>query len=426
VYAAGGGVFRSDDGAATWSTVAASFDGPTALVVDPGNPQTLYAATLIGGVQRSTNGGATWSARNDGLDRTDVLTLVLDPGDTSVLYVGLDTHGLWRSDDATASWAPTGLEDVSVRAIAIDPTDTSVVYAGTLLDGIFKSSDGGATFAPANDGLPTAEILTLELDPATPTTLYAGTARDGVFRSVDGAATWAPYNAGLPPVRVAALAAQGAVAGGLVAGTRGVWVFAPGCAAACGLCERCDLVTGCVGTPRLDCRMPTSASTADLTIVNKARDTSDAFSWRWMKGIETPVAAFGDPTTTDDYTVCVFDESTATPRLMFGARVPAGGACGRKACWTGVGRPKGTKGFRYTDARGLVGGITGITLTPGITGKAKVTVKGKGAGLGLPPLPAPVPLRVELETTSGACFAARYPAAGVRKNDGARFKATLP
>ena len=67
-----------------------------------------------------------------------------------------------------------------------------------------------------------------------------------------------------------------------------------------------------------------------------------------------------------------------------------------------------------------------ITLTPGITGKAKVTVKGKGAALGLPPLPAPVPLRVQLEAASGACFAARYPATGVRKNDGARFKAKVP
>jgi len=249
---------------------------------------------------------------------------------------------------------------------------------------------------------------------------------NGVFRSIDGAATWTPFNAALPPVRVAALHANAAVPDVLYAATRGVWVFAPGCVATCGTCERCDPVAGCVGMPRLDCRMPIATSAADLTIVNKPRDTSDTFSWRWTKGTETPVAAFGDPTTTDDYTVCVFDESTPTPRLMFGATVPAGGVCGRKACWTGVGRPKGAKGFRYTDSRGVTGGITGITLTPGITGKAKVTVKGKGAALGLPPLPAPVPLRVQLEAASGACFAARYPATGVRKNDGARFKAKVP
>src|SRR5262249_22674402 len=36
VYAAGGGVFRSDDGGGAWTTVTASFElGPTALVVDP-------------------------------------------------------------------------------------------------------------------------------------------------------------------------------------------------------------------------------------------------------------------------------------------------------------------------------------------------------------------------------------------------------
>jgi hypothetical protein len=426
VYAAGGGVFRSDDGGATWSTVAATFDGPTALLVDPTDPETLYGATLIGGVQRSTNGGATWSARNAGLDRTDVVALAIDPSDASVLYAGLDTDGLWKSDDATASWEPTGLVDVTVRAIAVDPTNGAVVYAGTAFDGVFKSVNGGADFAPASTGLATLEITTLVVDPATPATVYAGTARDGVFRSTDGAATWEPFNAGLPPVRIAALRVDAADPTALFAATRGVWVFGPGCPGPCGACERCDAVAGCIGAPRLGCRMPAAASTGDVSIVNKPRDTSDAFSWRWMKGVETPVAAFGDPTTTDDYTLCVFDESSAAPRLLFGTRVPAGGVCGRRACWRGVGRPKGAKGFRYSDSKGTAGGITGITLTPGLAGKAKVAVKGKGAALGLPPLPAPVPLRVQLEAADGNCFAARYPAAGVRKNDGARFKAKLP
>jgi hypothetical protein len=109
--------------------------------------------------------------------------------------------------------------------------------------------------------------------------------------------------------------------------------------------------------------------------------------------------------------------------LLLGTTVPAGGVCGRKACWSGLGRPRGAKGFRYVDAKGTTRGITGITLAPGITGKSKVTVKGKGVRLGLPPLPAPVPLRVQLHAASGACFSARYPAAGVRKNDSARFHA---
>jgi hypothetical protein len=153
------------------------------------------------------------------------------------------------------------------------------------------------------------------------------------------------------------------------------------------------------------------------------RDSSDTFSWRWLKGAATPAAVFGDPLATDDYTLCVFDESTAQPRLLLGTTIPAGGTCGRKPCWSGLGRPRGAKGFRYANAKGGPGGITALTLVPGIAGKAKVTVRGKGAALDLPPLPAPVPLRVQLEAANGACFDAAYAAAGVRKNDAARFKA---
>src|SRR6185436_12201456 len=132
----------------------------------------------------------------------------------------------------------------------------ALVYVGTLVDGVFKSSDGGTTFAPASQGLTTLEITTLAIDPATPTTLYAGTARDGVFRSLDGAATWTSFAAGLPPVRVGAFAVDAAEANVLYAGTRGVYVFEPRCLESCGSCEVCDTLAGCVGKPRLDCRLP--------------------------------------------------------------------------------------------------------------------------------------------------------------------------
>jgi hypothetical protein len=202
-----------------------------------------------------------------------------------------------------------------------------------------------------------------------------------------------------------------------------VWTFEPRCLTACGTCEQCDTLAGCVGRPRTDCRAPIVTNAADLTIVNKIRDTSDAFSWRWQKGAATPASAFGTPLVDDAYTLCVFDESAPTPRLLLGATIPPGGFCGRRACWKGIGRPAGAKGFRYADAKGLVQGITAITLTPGLTGKAKVSIRGKGAALGLMPLPAPVPLRVQLGVAGGACFDARYTVGGVRKNDGARFRA---
>ena len=72
----------------TWSgTVWAGINGWTsrgpdggiilALAVDPQNPSTVYAGTAGGGVFKSTNGGASWSAANSGL--INVYAVAVDP-----------------------------------------------------------------------------------------------------------------------------------------------------------------------------------------------------------------------------------------------------------------------------------------------------------------------------------------------------------
>ena len=77
------GVFRSDDGGASWDHVLAISDstGAIDLVIDPNNPRILYAGmwrverkpwTLIdgsteGGVYKSTDGGETWQRLRGGL-----------------------------------------------------------------------------------------------------------------------------------------------------------------------------------------------------------------------------------------------------------------------------------------------------------------------------------------------------------------------
>jgi hypothetical protein len=246
LYAAGGGVFRSDDGGHSWTTVAATFEvGPVALVVDAADPTTLYAGTVLGGVQRSTNGGATWQPKNEGLDRTDVLALTADPSNPSVLYVGLDTGGLYKSVDGAESWGPTGLADVSVRAVVVDPDDPGTIYAATVFDGVFKSADGGDSFEPASAGLTTLELQALASDPEAPASLYAGTARTACFGRPTAVRRGRRSRSACR--RCAWRRSRSTVAAGVVyAGTRGVWTFEPRCLATCGVCEQCDTLAGCV------------------------------------------------------------------------------------------------------------------------------------------------------------------------------------
>src|SRR6185295_9862624 len=82
------GLFKTTDGGKTWKNILniSENTGVTDIVIDPQNPETLYAAayqrrrhywTLINGgpesaIHKSTDAGATWSKLRAGLPTTDV------------------------------------------------------------------------------------------------------------------------------------------------------------------------------------------------------------------------------------------------------------------------------------------------------------------------------------------------------------------
>jgi hypothetical protein len=194
---------------------------------------------------------------------------------------------------------------------------------------------------------------------------------------------------------------------------------------ACGACETCDPVAGCITAPRPTCRRPVQSASAQLKLKNSLEGPAkDQLKWKWSKGAATAVADLGDPVTSDGLAVCVFDLSQATPSLLFRATVPPGGVCGTKPCWVG----KGGK-FKFTSKTGEPDGVTGLALTPGETGKARIQLKAKGLALtgrafGLPAPPLPLPLAVQLQSENGQCWEAHYSVAGVKTNAGATFDAT--
>lgn len=175
------------------------------IAVDPTNADVVYvgmtnAATPWGeydnetgsGVWRSTDAGATWTPRNLGLPGTLVTALVIDPTDPNVLYAGVDGEGVFKTSNAAATWtaANAGLTDADVYALALDPTTPSTLYAGTKGGGVFRSSDGGATWAQATGLGAVVKVFTLLVDPNAPATVYAGI-DGGVLKSTDGGATFA-------------------------------------------------------------------------------------------------------------------------------------------------------------------------------------------------------------------------------------------
>jgi photosystem II stability/assembly factor-like uncharacterized protein len=153
LLAGGGGVWESRDGGGTW---ACRTDGQPsaaigALAFAPGDPAVAYAGTGQGealaglgvGLLRSADGGTTWRplvAKE--LLGTGCNHLLIDPGDPDRL-VAATTGGLLRSADGGRSWEPR----LPGRSWAVSAGPDGEVLAGGEL-GLHRSEDGGATWSP--------------------------------------------------------------------------------------------------------------------------------------------------------------------------------------------------------------------------------------------------------------------------------------
>lgn len=183
----------------------------------------------------------------------------------------------------------------------------------------------------------------------------------------------------------------------------------------CGACNACDDTLGCVAAPRTPCTASTQPFASKLKLKESDIDAGDLFVWKLVRGSATSLADLGDPTTSTDYALCLYDAGAA-PVTQIDA--PAGGTCGIKPCWTAA----GSKGFRYKDRDRTPDGLLKLVLRSGDEGKAKAIAKAKGENLpALPALPLALPVRVQLHADDGACWDTTFGNAGEIRNDGAVF-----
>ena len=134
------GVYRSDDGGATWDSIAdelpSDFGFP--MVVHPHKPDVIYNFPLVADamrfppegkcrVYRSEDAGKTWDALGKGLPDgfwSGVMrdAMCADDADPAGLYFGSRTGEVYASRDEGDSWQPvaTHLPDVlCVRAAVV-------------------------------------------------------------------------------------------------------------------------------------------------------------------------------------------------------------------------------------------------------------------------------------------------------------------
>jgi hypothetical protein len=108
-HANGLGLFKSTNGGATVTSLGIPGNFRS-ISIDPRNPDTVYAGNVAGGVLRSTDAGATWTSAGTGLPAGEVLGVVADPVVGHRVYAWVKAGGLFFSGDDGVTWtaADTG------------------------------------------------------------------------------------------------------------------------------------------------------------------------------------------------------------------------------------------------------------------------------------------------------------------------------
>jgi len=212
------GVYKTTDGGKSWRQVLFRNDstGACDLVIDPTNPNVLYAAFWQsyrnayalssggagGALYKSTDGGEHWTelTRNAGLPPGPLgnIGLAVSPANPRRLWASIeaDSGGIFRSDDAGATWRRVN-EDRKLRQrawyysrIFADPKDTNTVYA--LNVGFYRSVDGGRTFKQPI-AVPHGDNHDLWIAPNDPARMIEGN-DGGATVSMTAGKTWTEEN----------------------------------------------------------------------------------------------------------------------------------------------------------------------------------------------------------------------------------------
>ncbi|HXT16433.1 MAG TPA: hypothetical protein VN706_12425 [Gemmatimonadaceae bacterium] len=215
LWASGGdrGLYKTTDGGKTWTNTKqiSKYTGFGELVMDPSNPDVLYAASeqrerreygfLPAGTEaaiyKTTDGAKTWTKLAGGLPNGEIgrVGLSVCKSRPSVLYAMVHAkapeNGLYRTDDAGASWKH--VNDVNGTAwyysqVICDPTDPDHVV--TLNANSRESHDGGRTFTPfaAGNGIHT-DHHALWINPENADQMMLGS-DGGLYQSYDAGKSW--------------------------------------------------------------------------------------------------------------------------------------------------------------------------------------------------------------------------------------------
>jgi photosystem II stability/assembly factor-like uncharacterized protein len=229
------GLYKTTDGGKKWKKVLGDdkWVGVTDILIDPRNPDQLYAATwqrhrnvaaYMGGgpgsgIHRSSDGGETWEKLSNGLPKSNMakIGLAISPQNPDVIYAAIEldrtTGGVYRSAYRGSSWT----KQSDAVSGATGPHYYQELYASPhqfdrlyLVDvRIQISNDGGKTFTRMKEQFKHSDNHAMAFRLDDPDYLLVGT-DGGLYESFDLAENWR-YVANLPVTQFYKVAVDDAV-----------------------------------------------------------------------------------------------------------------------------------------------------------------------------------------------------------------------
>jgi photosystem II stability/assembly factor-like uncharacterized protein len=186
-------------GGGKWQSGGLQHQHLLSLVVDPNNPNSIFAGDAQDGIFVSTNAGLNWSQRNVGLSLPiSIFALAFDdPG--KKLYAATDAGVYFSVNTGSKEWTNvSNLPKDSYSSIAFDLNAPHMIYVASVHQGIYVSTNDGATWVAMNNGLAQGIVVHSLAFDSVEHQLWAATSQ-GIYRVEQGEQHWQALNTDLPP-----------------------------------------------------------------------------------------------------------------------------------------------------------------------------------------------------------------------------------